>query len=144
MHTHSEVLKQIGILAARGLSRGELTKQQRIDVLREIEALANQPAPLELSDDMRAELTVMRSETGWAEIGGRLIRDATTGEVCDRTKWVANADWWPGRPKGLNEKQVQAAIDHALAGETLSKAERLLVDYLIDFATARSAAVNVE
>lgn len=137
MQTHSEVLKEIGMLAARGLSRGELTKQQRIDILRDIERLANVPVPLALSDDMRAELIAMRAETGWAEIGGRIIRDATTGEVCDRTKWVANADWWPGRPKGLTEKQIHAAIDHALAGETLSKPERQMIDYLIDYTNAR-------
>lgn len=135
--THSEVLKQIGILAARGLSRGELTKQQRIDILRDIERLASVPIAAELSDEMRAELTAMHNETGWAEIGGRLIRDPVTNEVTGRTKWIPHAEWWPGRPKGLTESQSRQAIDKALTGEPMTAAERRLIDYMIDYVKAR-------
>lgn len=134
MQTHSEVLKQIGTLAARGLSRGELTKQQRIDILRDIERLANAPiAAPALDDEMRAELKAMSEVCGWAEIGGRIIRDPVTNEVTSRTKWIPHAEWWPGRPKGLNEKESRAAINKALADEPLRPAEKRLIDYMVDY-----------
>ena len=84
---------------------------------------------------IRAELQNMRGETGWAEVGGRLVRsEGREGEVTGRTSWIPNADWWPGRPKGLTEIQTRAAIDKALAGEPLNAKETRFVDYATQIA----------
>ena len=87
---------------------------------------------------IRAELSVMKGETGWAETGGKLLRDAgDEGNVIGRTHWVPNAEWWPGRPKGLKETEVRKAVDKALAGETLTTKERKMVEYMADVAEQR-------
>jgi hypothetical protein len=87
---------------------------------------------------IRAELLRMKGETGWAEQGGKLLRDAgDEGNVTGRTAWVPNAEWWPGRPKGLKELEVHKAIDKAVAGETLTAKERKMVEYLADVAEQR-------
>lgn len=90
-------------------------------------------------ESIRAELLRMKSETGWAEVGGRMIRqqDAGGNETITRTAWVPNAEWWPGRPKGLKESEVQKAIDKAVAGEKLKPAERKVVEYMADVAEQR-------
>lgn len=85
---------------------------------------------LETDAELRAGLQAMKDETGWAQVGGRITRDPDTEQVTGRTSWIPNADWWPGRPKGLNEKQIRAAVDKALAGEPLSKRERAMVDFM--------------
>lgn len=90
----------------------------------------------------REQLSAMRAETGWLEEGGRLItRAAYEGdpnpEVVGRTPWVPRAEWWSERPAGMNEREVQTAIDKALAGETLGPRQQELVDYLLDIADAR-------
>lgn len=145
MEAYPEVLMQIGSLASRALSRGELTKQQRLDIIRDIERLAKAhaapvAAPVDtLTDELRSELKAMSEETGWAEVGGHIIRDPVTNDVVARTQWIPNAPWWPGRPKGLTEKESLAAINKALAGETLRTAERRLIDYMIYCAKHREA-----
>jgi hypothetical protein len=96
-----------------------------------------------LADDaIRAILRDMRNETGWAQIGGKMIRaDAADwrSEVIGRTTWIPNADWWPGRPNGLTEAQVKKAIDKALSGKDLTKRETEMVRYLVDVAREREA-----
>lgn len=96
-----------------------------------------------LADDaIRTILRGMRNETGWAQIGGRMIRaDAADwrSEVIGRTTWIPNAEWWPDRPKGLTEAQVKKAIDKALSGKDLTKRETEMVRYLVDVAREREA-----
>lgn len=102
-----------------------------------------EPVPLEqaLTDEaIRGHLTGMREDTGWAQEGGRILRengDDQFSPVVARTTWIPNADWWPGRPKGLTEAQVKRAIDKALAGEKLTKRESDMVRYLVDVAAER-------
>lgn len=81
-------------------------------------------------EDLRAGLTAMKGETGWQQVGGRLLRDATTDEVTGRTSWIPNAEWWPGRPKGLKEEEIHAAIDKAVSGQPLKKRELDMVEYM--------------
>ena len=83
----------------------------------------------------RASIEAMANETGWAEVGGRMIRNED-GSV-SRTAWVPNAEWWPGRPKELSEAKAKQAIQKALAGEPLKPAEQRLVDYMLDYARER-------
>ncbi len=94
---------------------------------------------LKTDADLRAGLESMKGETGWAQEGGRLIRDPDTQAVTGRTGWVPNADWWAGRPKGLKEAQVHAAVDKALAGEALSKPEARMVQFMSDVHDERVA-----
>jgi len=90
-------------------------------------------------ESIRAELLRMKGETGWAEVGGRMIRQQDDGgnETITRTAWVPNAEWWPGRPKGLKETDLHKAIDKALNGEPLKPAERRAVEYMADVAEQR-------
>jgi hypothetical protein len=96
----------------------------------------------------RQALETMAKETGWAETGGRLLREMVdgdadqgmgigTGKVIGRTPWVPNAEWWPGRPKGMTEAKTGEAIRKALAGEPLKAAEQRMVDYMLDYAKER-------
>lgn len=88
--------------------------------------------------DYRAELVAMREETGWAQVGGHLIREVDRGgekpEVIGRTTWIPKSEWWQERPKGLTEAQSKAAIDKALGGEKLSVREQRLIDYMLGWA----------
>ena len=90
-------------------------------------------------ENIRSELLRMKGETGWAEVGGRMIRQQDDGgnETITRTAWVPNAEWWPGRPKGLKETDLHKAIDKAVAGEKLNPAERRAVEYMADVAEQR-------
>lgn len=95
--------------------------------------------------DLRAELEGMKSETGWFQVGGSLVRThGLEGEVIGRTDWIANAAWWPGRPKGLTEAKVKAAVDKALAGEPLKAAERRTIEYMLDVGEERMRAAGWE
>ena len=95
-------------------------------------------------ETIRAELLTMKGETGWAEVGGRMIRQQDEGgsEVITRTAWVPNAEWWPNRPKGLKESDVQKAIDKALAGEKLKPAELRTVEYMAEVAEQRTKSAE--
>lgn len=94
--------------------------------------------------DLRAELERMKGETGWAEVGGRLIRtpgsDESKPDIISRTKWIPNAEWWRERPKGLTEDQTHLAVEKALKGEPLGKRERAMVEYMVDTADKAKAA----
>jgi len=106
------------------------------------EAIAN-----ELKDEaVRQELQVMSDEAGWAEEGGRPLRDGQgasdeeiaagmashVGNVIGRTKWIPRASWWPDRPVKLREGQVRAAVRKALAGEVLDKKQMTTIEYMIE------------
>jgi len=93
-------------------------------------------------ETIRAELLTMKGETGWAEQGGKMLRDPDSGDVTGRTAWVPNAEWWPGRPKGLKEADVHKAIDKALAGEKLKPAELRTVEYMAEVAEQRTKSAE--
>jgi diguanylate cyclase (GGDEF)-like protein len=121
-----------------------LTRPKRVEPAKKAPEQAENGASalqtrLSTDEDLRAGLTAMKSETGWAQTGGRLLRDATTDEVTGRTSWIPNADWWPGRPKGLKEQEVHAAVDKALTGQPLKKRERDMVAYMVDVHDERVA-----
>lgn len=105
-------------------------------------------APRTIEDPaLQSELTRMaENESGWAEVGGRLIRvknsEVAGDETIARTKWIPKADWWPGRPDKMNPAQTQEAVRKALAGEQLSAKEGRMVAYLTDVANERLAAVR--
>lgn len=122
---------------------GERVNVEPIVRLEEPDPFAPRSSEERLDDAyFREQLTAMRGETGWSEVGGKLItRAAYDGdpnpEVVGRTAWLPRADWWPDRPAGMSEDEVQTAIEKALAGEELGPRQKELVDYLLDVASER-------
>jgi hypothetical protein len=100
------------------------------------------PSPLHgrVAEDveLRAELLAMRDEAGWFEEGGRVLMD-DDGRVIGRTQWIPRAEWWPERPKGMNEEAVRAAVDKLVAGEKLSVPEQRMVEFMASVADERKA-----
>jgi len=96
---------------------------------------AAEPPPSMADPAYRSAIEAMANETGWAEGGGRMIRNED-GSV-SLTAWVPNAEWWPGRPKGLSEAKARKAIQKALDGEPLNAAEQRLIDYMLGYARER-------
>lgn len=96
-----------------------------------------QDARVPLTDDQRYYLEGLRSDIGWAEQGGRLIRAADTGgekpEVVGRTSWIEKSSFWPNRPPGISERQAHKAIDRAMKGEPLNASEKRFVEYARDY-----------
>jgi hypothetical protein len=100
-------------------------------------AAADTPAPTQAATNLRQLI----GEIGWAEKGGRILREQPKtieemrdkdfrGDVVGRTKWVPLSDFWPGRPdKKLTQRQAEAAINKAIAGEQLTPIERRFIDY---------------
>lgn len=92
--------------------------------------------------EIRSALEDMaKHEAGWAEVGGRMIRQKTGErageETISRTQWIPKSDWWKGRPGGLNEAQTQEAVRKAVAGEPLKKREQQAIDYMTEVARER-------
>src|SRR5256885_612255 len=143
-----EALSRIGragiMGTAMGAPIGALPAGRRAMVELQKEPEAEKPTPepaqelpkgeltarLASDQSLRAGLEQMKTETGWAQKGGNLMRDATTGEVSGRTTWIPNAEWWKERPKGLKEAEVHTAVDKALAGQKLSVPEQRIVQFM--------------
>lgn len=83
----------------------------------------------------------MAANAGWAQVGGRMIRNEQ-GEVTGRTEWIGHEDWWQGRPGGLNKQQTQAAVAKALAGEKLGANETKAVKGMVEVALERLAVTQ--
>lgn len=106
------------------------------------------PRGLEHPDIRETLQDMAANETGWAEVGGRMLRipDASmeSGERIDRTKWIPKEEWWAARPgpKRLNEAQVQEAVRKALAGEPMNAAEKRTVEFMREVANDRLDSVQ--
>lgn len=123
----------------------ELNNQIRGVMARMLESQAKDPIskggledPRLLDPEYRAALDMMARESGWAEEGGRIIRDPMTGEVSGRTNWIAHAEWYqrlqqdekarlPGGRKG-----VERAVQKAVMGEPMSVQEKRAVTFMLD------------
>jgi hypothetical protein len=83
-------------------------------------------------------LEMMGRESGWAEVGGRIIRDPLTGEVSDRTRWIAHAEWYHRMQQNENarlpggRRGVERAVQKAVMGESMSVQERRAVTWMLD------------
>lgn len=98
--------------------------------------------PIIKQSDVQFLLTEMAKNAGWAERGGRLLRenmDDNTSAVIGRTQWIPKEPWWTDRPHALNENQVREAVRKALADEPLTRKERDMVQYMIDYSSAERA-----
>ena len=88
---------------------------------------------------VQASLKRYAAESGWSEIGGRIIREVAddySSPIIGRTRWTPNASWWTTRPvtlKGdINGAATQKAINKALRGEKLKPNEKKMVDFLVN------------
>lgn len=86
---------------------------------------------LAMDQTLRTGLESMKDETGWYEEGGKLLMDES-GNVTGRTKWIPREQWWAERPGNLSESEVHAAVDKALAGKTLGKRQRAVVEFMAE------------
>lgn len=113
---------------------GQAVEGRAIDIERIVSTVDSTSLETRLRTDpaLRDALAGMRTETGWAEEGGALVRDPNTDQVTGRTSWVPRAEWWPERPKGLTEDQILRTIDKAMAGEKLGIRERRMVEFMRD------------
>ena len=89
------------------------------------------------SPEIAGELQAMAANAGWAQVGGRLIRENMeddTSKVTGRTTWIPKEEWWRGRPKGMTEAKTNKAVQKAIAGEQLSIPEKRMVEYMVNVA----------
>lgn len=101
----------------------------------------------DFTDVHRGELGRLPGEVGWAERGGRMIRDrqdtGAGGEVVGRTQWVPKSDFWPryraNDPNPLTEAQAREAFRKFDAGEPLGKREQRFMAEAHRSAAARAA-----
>lgn len=103
--------------------------------------------PRGLEDLQIREAVAMMAEVelGWEQIGGRRanLSISTTSGQPNFTKWIPKSELWPGRPdKAMNEGRTREAVRKALAGEKLKAAEQRMIDYMLEIANERMAAVE--
>jgi hypothetical protein len=97
--------------------------------------------------EIAGELQAMSANAGWAEVGGRLLREDAednTSKVIGRTKWIPKEEWWRGRPKGMTEAKTAKAVEKAIAGEPLNVAEKRMIEYMVNVAEGNLARVDEE
>lgn len=94
--------------------------------------------------EIRGLLPEFAKLSGWAERGGSILRDANTGEVTGRTKWVPRADWWTGKPSSVTEKLIRSGVPKALNAQPITKPEREAVDWLMSVIEADIAEMSRE
>jgi hypothetical protein len=88
--------------------------------------------------EFKNALLDLQQQFGWAEVGGKLLRQQEagdlglgSGEVLGRTQWLPKADWWPGKPKSLTEKTGNDLVQKVLEGKTLTKADKANLEFLV-------------
>lgn len=88
-----------------------------------------------LNDDtMRSVLKSYADNAGWAQEGGRLLRDAD-GNANGRTTWEARDPYWKEMPAGYRERNgewFRSAVEKALSGKKLTKREENAVKWALD------------
>jgi hypothetical protein len=87
--------------------------------------------------EFRNALKRMAAESGWAEVGGILIRD-TDGNPVDRTRWIPRAEWYQ-RMQATPEARIpggQWAVARAVAlavkGEPMNPQQRRTVAWMLN------------
>ena len=93
------------------------------------------PAELERAQRYADDLRHMAPDAGWAEIGGRLIRDSNDN-AASRTKWIPRAEWFVVGMLNSPSASVEA-VRKAIAGEPMLKPERLHVMGMMDWLDAQ-------
>lgn len=108
-------------------------------LLEAVKQKAAEPDPL-TDPKVRAELEGLAAEAGWAEAGGRLMRD-DQGEVVGRTKWAPKAEWWSERPAGMTERSAKRLVAKVLENPQAKLGEKQAqhLEWLIGQARDRAA-----
>lgn len=123
-------------------------REPEVDPFLAPDMLAKPAEPLTIEHpEIRSMLQHMAdNESGWAEMGGRMIRTPVpnrglagggVSETITRTQWIPKSDWWKDRPGGLNEEKTREAVRKALEGEKLKAGEQRMVGYLLGVANER-------
>jgi hypothetical protein len=97
--------------------------------------------------DIAGELQAMAANAGWAQVGGKLLRENMEDQlspVIGRTTWIPKEPWWQGRPKGMTEGKTNAAVRKAIAGEKLNIPEKRMIEYMINVAEGNLAGAVEE
>jgi hypothetical protein len=82
----------------------------------------------------------MAGESGWAEVGGRVIRESQDykSPVVGRTAWLPNAEWFQRMRQDLGtnglstQGEIKVATDRYLAGKPLSPKYQRTVDWMLN------------
>jgi hypothetical protein len=98
--------------------------------------------PKESIDRYIPQLKEMAKNAGWAETGGRIVRDMRSGEVVRRTSWVAKDPSW--FKAGMGEADVKQAVKKLSEGQKLTKKEQGLVDHMTDFLKDSEARASIK
>lgn len=150
-----------GVTLPEAIQRTFSTKDIPTKYVKPKAAEADKAAPMRGLDDPEIASMVkgMANEAGWLQVGGKLdiarlveehgpdILDAngrpTKLGVVAFTEWIPKEEWWRTRPdKTMNEDKYIAAIDKALRGEKLNKAEQRAIDDLIRIANERAQVIE--
>jgi hypothetical protein len=92
--------------------------------------------------DYLTYLRAMADEAGWAQVGGRVVRDGDVdartgfqgGDVTGRTKWIPRADWWKGAPKQGGPEAYKSAVVKLTNGapvDALDANERRALEFML-------------
>lgn len=76
-------------------------------------------------------LQAMAGDVGWAEVGGRLIRDAN-GNANARTRWIPHAEWFRAGMIGSPE-DARRAVAKAVSGTPMSVKEKRTIQGMMDW-----------
>lgn len=83
------------------------------------------------------ELRAMAQDAGWAEEGGRLLRDGG-GQATGRTRWIPRAEWFVSGMETRPDVLAQA-IDDVLAGAGVPAKQRRTIEGMIEWLDAQRA-----
>jgi len=85
--------------------------------------------------------TMAQNELGWAQIGGRHLGGPMG--TPNFSTWIPRAEWWRERPdKKMNEAATRAAVQKAIAGQTLKPIEKRAVDHMLAIAQTRASELK--
>jgi diguanylate cyclase (GGDEF)-like protein len=88
-------------------------------------------------------LRSLDQEIGWAEVGGKILRDGE-GDVVGRTSWIPKSPFWPGRPAAVTEAAARGAVERAITGEPLTAAQKRFVTYALDYLARETNQFAIE
>jgi hypothetical protein len=116
---------------------GAISPRQHIFGLQQAQAApGRRPSRMKPLEDGRiqqyaADLVAMAPNAGWAEEGGKLLRDAN-GNPTGRTAWIPRAEWF--RAGMINSpSEVESAVQKAISGQPMSANEKRTVQGMMDW-----------
>jgi hypothetical protein len=121
------------------------TTKKETEIAGASKGAARKTTPMEHPDldnpEVRADLKRMKDEAGWAQVGGKIIRETADGvsQVTGRTTWIAHHPWFAAMPERLNEHETKLAVNKALAKLPMTAKEKRVVSHMIDMAKGMNA-----